>query len=60
MFKDDFTKTDLAILSIVSIGLTIPFLFYTHDITKSLRTIAQKCSGARRPLLQKRAMQRAR
>lgn len=42
LFSKDVTKSDLAILTVVSAALTIPFIFYARDIADSLRYIADK------------------
>ncbi|GEM_PF-6753908 len=54
----EFSRTDLTILSIVSIGLTVPFIFYAKDIANSLRVIAE--SNIRRPLSQRRSFRTVR
>jgi hypothetical protein len=42
VFAKDVSKSDLAIFTIVSVALTIPFIFYARDIADSLRYIADK------------------
>lgn len=41
MFKD-MCETDMKVLTVTSILLTLPFIFYAKDIANSLRTIAEK------------------
>ncbi|MTI83661.1 MAG: hypothetical protein FH756_07100 [Firmicutes bacterium] len=50
--NQDLSRSDLTMLTMVSIGLTIPFIFYAKDIAKSLRIVAE--SQVRRPLSQRR------
>jgi len=42
VFSKDVSRTDMALLTIVSAALTIPFIFYAKDIADSLRFIAEK------------------
>ena len=42
MFSKDVSRTDLALLTIASAALTIPFIFYAKDIADSLRLIAER------------------
>ena len=60
MFEKNISKSDLAIISLLSIGLTIPFIYYARDLAKSLRIIAGHQSGQQRPLYNKRYLQRTR
>lgn len=45
MFDKEAPQKDLTLLTIASVVLTIPFIFYVKDIAKSLRAIANKESG---------------
>jgi len=44
MFQKDMpsTTSDLKMMAVTSIILTIPFIFYIKDIANSLRVIAEK------------------
>jgi len=44
MFQKDVTvsSTDMKMLTVASIFLTLPFIFYVKDIANSLRAIAEK------------------
>ncbi|MCL5056577.1 MAG: hypothetical protein M1130_00985 [Actinobacteria bacterium] len=44
VFSKDVGRTDLALLTIASAALTIPFIFYAKDIADSLRFIAERKS----------------
>lgn len=39
---NDLTKSDLTMLTLISLALTLPFIFYAKDISSSLRIIAEK------------------
>ncbi|MDD3654671.1 MAG: hypothetical protein PHO01_10885 [Desulfotomaculaceae bacterium] len=41
MFKD-MCETDLKVLTVASVLLTLPIIFYARDIADSLRIIAEK------------------
>lgn len=42
MFSKNVGRNDLTLLTIASVALTIPFIFYAKDIANSLRFIAEK------------------
>lgn len=44
MFQREMSSTtsDLKMMTVTSLLLTIPFIFYIKDIANSLRTIAEK------------------
>ncbi len=46
MFSRDLSGLDLAVLTAASVLLTIPFIFYAKDISRSLRIIAEKTAPA--------------
>jgi len=60
MFEKNMSRSDLAIISLLSIGLTVPFIYYARDLAKSLRIIASHQALSQRPLYNKRFLQRVR
>lgn len=38
--KDDMSRTDMGMMIVASIALTVPFIFYAKDIADSLRDIS--------------------
>ena len=38
--KDDMSHSNLAVMLVASVALTVPFIFYAKDIADSLRNIA--------------------
>lgn len=42
MFSNDISRSEMAMLTVASVILTIPFIFYAKDMASSLRVIADK------------------
>ena len=42
MFDKEMSHSHVALMTIASIALTIPFIYYAKDIARSLRVIAGK------------------
>ncbi|OPX84911.1 MAG: hypothetical protein A4E53_03662 [Pelotomaculum sp. PtaB.Bin104] len=42
MFHKEISSTDMKVLTVASVFLTLPFIFYARDIAHSLRDIAEK------------------
>lgn len=42
MFNKEMSYSHIALMTIVSIALTLPFIYYAKDISRSLRLIAEK------------------
>lgn len=49
MFNRSISKGEITLLSLLSVALTVPFIFYAKDIAKSMRSIAGDGVPARPP-----------
>ncbi len=47
MFDKEMSHTHVALMTIASIALTLPFIYYAKDIARSLRVIAENKSPER-------------
>lgn len=47
MFDKEMSHSHVALMTITSIALTLPFIYYAMDIAKSLRVIAERRSPER-------------
>lgn len=40
--KDEMSRSDMVMMIVASVALTVPFIFYAKDIAESLRRISDK------------------
>lgn len=54
MFDKEMSHSHVALMTIASIAMTLPFIFYAKDMSRSLRIIAEKESLKKETDLQPR------